>query len=74
MKPRINQRGQPDADYTGAHVTLLHDGRQLLGTIVYVCPDEHLCEVRHFNGEIWPLNPSLTRLEILERTHESEEL
>ena len=60
-------RSVPKHDYTGAHVVLEHDGRTLLGTIVYVCHDDHLCEVRHFNGERWPLNPALSRLEILER-------
>ena len=57
-------------DYRGAHVSLQHGDRFLLGTIAYICPDENLCQVRHFNGEMWPINPSLGKLEILERTYE----
>ena len=69
MKAEITRKG-PKKDYTGAHVSLNHGDRILLGTITYICPDENLCEVRHFNGEMWPFNPSLGRLEILERTYE----
>jgi hypothetical protein len=69
MRAVITRSG-PKQDYTGAHVTLQHDGRTLLGTIVDICPDEYLCLVRHFNGEMWPINPSLGRLEILERTYD----
>ena len=72
MKARITKSG-PKYDYAGAHVVLEHDGRRLLGTIVYICPDEYLCQVRHFNGEMWPMNPALSRLEILERTYETEQ-
>ena len=61
-------RYAPKYDYTGAHVTLKHEGRDLLGTLVYICPDEFMCQVRHFNGDPWPVNPSLYRLNILERT------
>jgi hypothetical protein len=64
---------RPKYNYVGAHVVLKHGDRDLLGTIVYICPDEHLCQVRHFNGEMWPINPSLSRLEILERTYEGED-
>jgi len=63
---------RPKHDYTGAHVTLNHDGRTLLGVIAEICPDELLCIVKHFNGEPWPINPSLSRLEILERTYQEE--
>ena len=69
MKAAFTKYG-PKQDYTGAHVSLKHGDRVLLGTIVYICPDEFLCEVKHFNGETWPINPSLSRLEILERTYE----
>jgi hypothetical protein len=64
---------RPKHDYTGAHVTLKHGDRDLLGTIVHICPDEFLCQVRFFCGDPWPINPSLARLKILERTYESEE-
>ena len=63
-------RSGPKHDYLGAHVTLDQDGVHYLGTIVYICPDEFLCIVRHFNGEQWPFNPALFRLEILERTYQ----
>ena len=69
MRAQITKRG-PKFDYRGAHVVLEHEGRTLLGTITYICPDEYLCIVRHFNGEQWPINPALSRLEILERTYE----
>lgn len=72
MKARIGKRG-PEGDYLGAHVTLKHGERILLGTIVYICPDEYLCHVRHFNGEMWPVNPALSRLKILERAYEIED-
>lgn len=68
MKAKFNRSG-PEQNYTGAHVTLNHNGRILLGTIDYICPDEFLCIVKHFNGETWPVNPALSRLEILERTY-----
>lgn len=70
MKAEFTKAG-PKYDYTGAHVTLEHEGRTLLGTLVHICPEENLCIVRHFNGEQWPVNPSLGRLEILERTYEA---
>lgn len=70
MRPIITRKG-PKQDYTGAHVTLNREGRTLLGTINYICPDEYLCIVKHFNGENWPINPSLVTLEILERTYEA---
>ena len=71
MRAEFNRSG-PKHDYTGAHVSLKHGDRDLLGTIVYICPDEFLCQVKHFNGEMWPFNPSLSRLEILERTYTEE--
>lgn len=71
MKPTITRTG-PACDYTGAHVTMEHEGRTLLGVVVHVCPDENLCIVRHFNGEPWPVNPSLGRLDILERTYDTD--
>jgi hypothetical protein len=69
MKAEFTKKG-PKHDYRGAHVVLEHGDRTLLGTIIDICPDEFLCHVRHFNGEMWPINPSLARLEILERTYE----
>ncbi len=68
FKPEFSKRG-PKHDYRGAHVVLMQDGRQFLGTISYICPDEFLCIVRHFNGEPWPFNPALSRLEILNRSY-----
>ena len=69
MKAAFTRSG-PKHDYRGAHVVLKHGDRDLLGTIVDICPDEFLCHVRHFNGEMWPICPSLSRLEILESTYE----
>lgn len=74
MKPQFLPHSSiPAHDYTGAHVVLQHEGHTLLGRIVYVCPDEAMCIVKHFNGEEWPLRPALSRLDILERTYEEEE-
>lgn len=60
-------------DYIGSHCALEQGGRLFLGEITDVCPDEMLCTVKHFNGELWPFNPSLYRLEILERTYPQSE-
>lgn len=69
MRAQIGKSG-PKQDYRGAHCTLRYGERVLLGIIVHVCPDEYLCQVRHFNGEMWPINPGLGRLNILERTYD----
>lgn len=59
----------PAKDYTGAHVSITQGGKTYLGTIEYICPDEALCIVRHFNGEQWPFNPALSRLNILDLSY-----
>lgn len=70
MKAQFGKWG-PKHDYRGAHVMLTHQGRQLLGEIVNMYRDPVLCavlaDVRHFNGEPWPITPALSALEILER-------
>ena len=67
----VNYR--PKHDHRGAHVSLKHGDCDLLGTITHICPDEFLCHVQYFNGESWPINPALSRLEILERTYAAQE-
>jgi hypothetical protein len=49
-----------EGDPRGAHVVMDYDDRQLLGTVVdffYTDVAGWLLEVRHFNGEPWPLIP-----------------
>ena len=71
MKAEIGRYG-PKHDYRHAHCKLQYRGRTLLGTIMNVSRDDLLgisiAEVRHFNGEMWPITPCLVALEILERT------
>jgi hypothetical protein len=60
-------------DLIGEHVTLEVGipRRTLLGTVndVYRNGDGRwLMRVRHFNGEPWPLEPSIYAVDILERT------
>lgn len=73
MKAEFGKFG-PKYNYKGAHCTLEWKGQHLLGEITRVYRNEVLgcclCEVRHMNGEPWPLNPGLGALNILERTFE----
>ena len=69
MKAEFTKHHAPKYNYTGAHVTIEHEDQTLLGIITYICPDEFLCQVKYFNGDLWPINPALSRLEILERTY-----
>jgi hypothetical protein len=55
----------------GLQVTMLWQGRMLLGDVRGVSP-EHGCialDVRHFNGEPWPIMPCIFEVNILERTY-----
>lgn len=59
-------------DPRGAHVTLEHQGRTLLGEVLSVAYDS-VCgcfrlTVRHFNGELWPIQPSALAVNVLERS------
>lgn len=58
-------------DPRGAHVTLEHCGRTLLGEVVGARRDEVLgavlLTVRHFNGEPWPIEPGALAVDVLER-------
>ena len=59
------------SDPRGAHVTLAHKGVELLGEVVNAAYDS-VCgcvrlEVRHFNGELWPIRPSALAVNVLER-------
>jgi len=54
----------------GSHVTLDYDGRHLLGEVVGFVVDPvvgRLLQVRHFNGEPWPLMPCAAAVQVLER-------
>ena len=62
--------------YWGAHVTMEHEGRMLLGEVtdsrLDVIHNIVLLRVRHFNGESWPVFPSLADVKLLDRTKGSE--
>lgn len=58
-------------DPRGAHVTLSHLGRELVGEVVdatydAVCGCVRLT-VRHFNGGAWPIQPSAMAVDVLVR-------
>ena len=73
MKPEFTKYG-PRHNYIGAHVSLHHDERELLGTIIALRRDEVLgavlATVQYFCGDPWPITPALSALNILERTYE----
>ena len=53
----------------GAHVVLEVGGATLLGEVVGVVRDD-VCgcfrlSVRHFNGEMWPIQPSAMAVDVL---------
>lgn len=59
-------------DPRGAHVALVHLGRELLGEVVEASYDA-VCgcvrlTVRHFNGETWPIQPSAMAVDVLVRS------
>lgn len=60
----------------GAHVTLTHDGRCLLGEVTAIqmldIDGERMrcLTVRHFNGEPWPVMPYFMEVDVLEREWE----
>ena len=59
-------------DPRGAHVTLNWQGRSLIGEVIGVAYDA-VCgcfrlTVRHFNGELWPVQPSALAVNVLERS------
>ena len=72
MRPEFTKFG-PKHDYRGAHVLMRTPlGRTLLGEIVSLRRDEVLgtvlADVKHFNGENWPVAPALSALSLLNRT------
>ena len=73
MKAQFTKYG-PKHDYRTAHVCLEYGKQTLLGEIREVFRDEITgaikCKVRHFCGDMWPIEPCLRALEILERTYE----
>ena len=70
MRAQFTKHG-PKHDYRGAHVTLEHDGRTLLGQIIDVyrreLPPACMAKVRYLCGDPWPFDPALIALDILER-------
>ena len=70
MKLRLGKYGLLD-NPVGGHCTLKWEDRTLLGEVVSVYRNEirgitHL-RVKHFNGEMWPLEPAATAVDMLER-------
>ena len=64
-------------DPRGAHVTLRWRGQELLGEVkgCYRSPVTgalHL-QVRYFNGEPWPVEPTHGAVEVLVRTYDTPE-
>lgn len=58
-------------DPRGAHVTLVYQGRELIGEVVGAAYDA-VCgcvrlTVRHFNGESWPVQPTALAVSVLVR-------
>jgi len=58
-------------DPIGAQVKFTYRGRTLLGDVYEVYNDEVTgsirLEVRHFNGEPWPLDPPAVNVDVLSR-------
>lgn len=58
-------------DPRGAHVTLSYSGQTLLGEVIGAYYREvtgsFLLNVRHLNGEMWPLDPSALDVNVLVR-------
>lgn len=58
----------------GHHVVLKFKGRVLLGEVQDYYRNEVTCSthlvVRHFNGDLWPIDPSFIAVDVLERVAE----
>jgi len=58
-------------DMRGAQVTMTWNGCTLLGDVTgsRLEGDRRLLTVRHFNGEMWPVEPDLADCTVLERSY-----
>jgi len=67
----------PPVDVRGTIVTMQWDGRALLGRVHGLRRNEVLgmtvLDVRHFNGERWPIEPQYFAVDIVPRTYEEED-
>ena len=67
----------PKINPVGAHCTMPWKGGQLLGTIHGISyrevPAGYVLDVRHFNGEPWPIQPGAPAVDCIERTYEDAE-
>lgn len=58
-------------DPRGAHVTLDYQGKTLIGEVIGVARNEvrgaTILNVRHFCGEMWPIQPCARMVDVLER-------
>ena len=71
MKFRITKYGIV-GDPRGAQVALTYGGRELLGDVIDARWDQVTggvrLTVRHFNGELWPIEPIASAVNVLDRT------
>lgn len=62
-------------DPTGAHVTLDWQGRTLLGEVRSAEYNQAtgyiVLTVRHFNGELWPIQPTVLAVNVLSSREEA---
>ena len=62
-------------DPRGAQVTFRYQGRELLGDVIDAYRHIHTggirLIVRHFNGELWPIEPSVLVVDVLDHTQEN---
>ncbi len=64
-------------DLSGAQCVMEHKGRTLIGTVVSQKTEPApggsytvRLDVKHMDGEPWPIRPSVSLVKILEREHE----
>lgn len=65
-------------DPRGAQVSMQWQGRELLGDVIGCRRDpvtgSTLLQVRHFNGEMWPIEPVALAVDVLVRKYENPNL
>lgn len=63
-------------DPRGAHVVFSYKSRALLGEVIAIryeaITGATRLTVRHFNGELWPIEPCARLVNVLERTYEKD--
>ena len=61
----------------GGHCTYEHEGRTLIGEVTGVVLEQGYCnrlklQVKHFNGEPWPVQPMAVLVDMLERNYQTD--